>query len=235
MSKKAAKVETPETPETPEVKPEGGEIAENDLLKGLTTLEAEVKGEEKTEEPAPKPTVEKVDAPTLAKTVEEKGSEVLAKSLEVSATLREVTDLLGEHVDSLSSSFAKTLDNQNAAILSISEILTGLAKSVDGLRETVEKYGEKPAAPASAKAPAKAEPGDVLAKGAGTGSGDPEQGADVTRNQISDALMSLVKNASDDAEEADRWTSVLVKYEATGQISDRNLHGAIKEHKRITE
>ena len=140
MSKKeaAAKVDPKEAAEGAEGA-EGAEIAESDLIKGLTDLETQVKGEEPEPEVKPEPIVAKVDAQTLAKTIEEKGSEPLVKSLEVSATLREVTDLLGEHVDSLSSSFAKTLDNQNASILSISGILTTLAKSVE--RTGLVAYG----------------------------------------------------------------------------------------------
>lgn len=215
--------------ETP--KAEETVISETDLLKGLQGLEAEAKGEEKPAEEKVEPAVPAVEAAALAKTVEEEASETLVKSLDVSASLKEFADLVGEHVDTLSKSFADTLTNQNASILAISGILEGLTKSQSELRETVSQYGEKPAAPASAKAPT-VKAGEVLHKGTGTGSGEEAASTEITQEQISDGLMSLVKSATDD-EEKDRFTTALVKFDATKQISDKNLARAITEHNRI--
>lgn len=229
MSEKAAEKKEEVVVETP-----AAEITETDLLKAAQNLESKATGEKPAEEPAAEPTVKPVETVALAKVVEEKGSEPLAKSLEISSTLKEVMDILGEHVDSLSKAFAGTLDNQNAAILSICGALEGMQKSMDALAEKVEQYGEKPAAPASAKAPeAKAE--EVLAKGQGAGSGDPEQAPEVTKEQVCDALLSLTKSAKKDSDEEqeDRFSNALVKFDATGQISDKDLAAALGENKRI--
>ena len=217
-----------------EVKAPEAEITETDLLKAATDLEAAATGEKPVEEPAADPKVALVAAPELAKTIEDKGSEPMAKSLEISSTLKEVVDLLGEHVDGLSKSFAGTLDNQNAAILSILGALEGMQKSVTALTETVEKYGEKPAAPASAKEPT-AEGTDVLKKGAGAGSGEEGESPDVTKVQVGDALLSLTKSAHKEGDEdmENRWSDAAVKFDATGQISDRDLSAALAENKRI--
>ena len=217
-----------------EVKAPEAEITETDLLKAATDLEAAATGEKPVEEPAADPKVALVAAPELAKTIEDKGSEPMAKSLEISSTLKEIVDLLGEHVDGLSKSFAGTLDNQNAAILSICGALEGMQKSLGELKETVEKYGEKPAAPASAKEPT-AKGDEVLSKGAGAGSGDEEQSPDVTKDQVSDALLRLTKSAKKDSDEdmENHWCDAAVKFSATGQISDRDLSAALTENKRI--
>lgn len=233
MAADAAENAKEEKVETSAAAPE--QIEEADLLKAAQNLESEATGAKPAEEPAPDPSVKPVETGTLSKTVEKDGSETLAKSLEISSTLKEFADLVGEHVDALTKSYAGTLDNQNAAILAICGALEGMQKAIGALSAKVEQYGEKPAAPASAKAP-EAKPGEVLAKGQGAGSGDAEQAPEVTRAQVNEALMSLVKSAKkagdDDAE--NRWSDALVKFDATSQISDKDLTAAIAEAKRLS-
>lgn len=209
-------------------------IEEQDLLKSIKRLEAQATGKEA---PAEEPVVPEVKTPSpepFAKTVKEKGSEDLTKALDVSGVLAEVVDLVGQHVDHALTELAKTVKAQAEFHQSAVGAIAGFGGQLAELAKTIREFGDKASASPKSQL-AKSAEGDKVLQPAGD---QPEVSeAELrkrTRAGVISSLEDLAKSAqkAGDREDADRFTSALVKFETTGQIADRDLADAMRHMKQ---
>lgn len=219
-----------------------GVIEEGNLLKSIQEIEAKAKGEEAAAEEggeAGEPEVETARVEkSLTETVEAEGSDELKKAIEVSPFLKEFTDIVGLHVDGALKALEKSLNAAATRDLATVGALGALAGQVESLAKSVSEFGDKPAAPASAKQPSTSKE-EVLEKSAGSEAGEPgaetPAGSGLNHPQVYAALESLVKRADEkgDRTEADRWTRAYVKFDSTKTLDQAELAGVAQEHARL--
>jgi len=200
---------------------ESGKVTEDELLKSLTDLEGKKPDEKKTPEEL------KVETAALEKSAADKikadASEELKKSLDVSSALSEITSLLGAHVDDSLEALQKSVDASAQRDLKFVAILEGFQKSIGELAEKIAEFGGQPAKkPAAVVDDGKVE---VLKKSVDgeelDESGKPK--GEITRVAVLSTMERLAKSADIGSEDNHRWTSAAVKFESTGQISNKDL------------
>jgi len=200
---------------------ESGKVTEDELLKSLTDLEGKKPDEKKTPEEL------KVETAALEKSaadkIKEGASEELKKSLDVSSALSEITSLLGAHVDDSLEALQKSVEASAQRDLKFVAILEGFQKSISELAEKIAEFGGTPAKkPAAVTDTGKVEVLKKSIEGEGSEGTDEEKGQ-ITRLQVLGTMERLAKSADIGSEENGRWTSAAVKFESTGQISNKDL------------
>lgn len=197
-------------------------VTEEDLLKSLSDLEGkkDEKKEEKKEPVIETAALKKSATDALA----EGASEELKKSLDVSDTLKEITNLLGAHVDSSLETLQKSIQAGAERDLKMITVLTELKKSIDANTAAIEKFGETPAGkPAAVKTPAGGATVEVLKKSTTGGEGGEQQPAKIGKKDVLTVMESLVKSCTKGSGEEKRWIDATIKFESSGQISNADL------------
>lgn len=215
---------------TDKTTPASETVTEAELLKSLETLESKKQAE--PEAAAPTAVAIEPLTKTAKDTVTEGASEALQKGLDVSPLLREITSLLGTHVDNSLKALEKSINSAANRDLSIANILESMQKSIDSLATKVEEYGKEPAAPASARE-VSATTSEVLNKTVDAGTGEKKDiDPKVARKNVLIGLESLVKSCDDKVEQA-RLAHVTATFESAGKIQELDLKKALGEYNRL--
>jgi len=203
-------------------KDESGTVTEDDLLKSLTDLEGKKPDEDKKPEADPKVETAALEK-NAADAIKDGASDDLKKSLDVSSALSEITSLLGAHVDDSLEALQKSVDATAQRDLKFVAILEGFQKSIGELAEKIAEFGGQPAKKPSAKVDdGKVEVLKKSIEGDGSGDGDDKAG-NITRIQVLGTMERLAKSADIGSDDNQRWTNAAVKFESTGQISNKDL------------
>lgn len=182
------------------------------LLKSIQDLEAAKRDEEKTQGQ------EKMETVALTKSAKEnlesKASEDLKKSLDVSKTLKEFTELMGEHVDTSLSTLSKSIQDSADRDLAMVKVLTDLKKSIDANTAAVEKFGAEPTGKPKSAVTTENE---TLEKSAKENEKKPDPSA--LRKGVLANLETLAKSCDAGSRESMEYTQAAIRFEATGDIS----------------
>lgn len=189
-------------------------VTEEELRKSLAALE----GVAPVVTP---PAVPVVETPGVAKAADKikAGSEELRKALEVSPILKEVTTLLGAHVDTSLETLQKAVHESAQRDLAVIRVLEVLKKAIDGLVEKVATIGAQPGAPVT---PPFVASSSVLKKGT-DGAVDPV----AAKATVLRGLEKLAKSAVMGSVDQSAAIQATAMFESTGQIKDEMLQKAL--------
>jgi hypothetical protein len=199
-------------------------ITQEDLTKALSELETPKQEEQVVVEP-------KVEVAKLEKSAEtvitEQGSENLKKALEVSALLKEVTGLMGQHVDASLETLVKGLNDAADRDRRMIAVLGELKKAIDANTAALEKVFE---APARTEKSVKVERTEVLQKNVQPQGEKKELTAREqfvqSKQRVLAGLETLYKSLEPTDPEFGRVAQALVMFESTGKIADEMLQRA---------
>jgi hypothetical protein len=196
-------------------------VTADDLLKSIQALETKVEAKDTAKEPA----IPQVETVQLAKStvdaVKAGAAAATKQALDVSDTLSDIVGLIGKHNDDALETLQKSVNSCAERDLAIVKVITDLKKSIDVLKESVDKFGEQPVSQP------RANKGDVLQKSVG---GDNVLKLDPirTRAQISNGLQVLAKSLRKEDPKFSEVMNAAIKFEATGVIEDRFIAAAQK-------
>lgn len=209
---------------------DAGVVTENDLLKSIQEIEG------KTPEPeaTPEPTQVAVAAleKTARETIDEGASGELKKALDASKPLNEIVSLIGLHVDTSLKAMQKSIQESSNRDIAIVGAMTAMNKSIDSLKEVIEKIGGEPAAPAAAR-PVTAVTEDVLEKTVDkqpAGKPDPTDPKvqQATRRNVLNGLQKMVMDAPKGSAEQGQLQKALIRYESAHVIDENLAQRALK-------